>query len=109
MKRLNTTIVPVLNPRRVAVLGVKAGTTERMRGRGWMFKRQQVLERDRFACVDCGRVSADNEIDHDIPLEQGGTHDESNLRTRCKECHQAKTSREAAARAGRYSKGGGGG
>jgi 5-methylcytosine-specific restriction protein A len=101
MKTLNTIAVPVLNTQRVGVLDAKAGTTERIRGRAWMRIREEVLLRDNFTCVDCGRVSVENEVDHETPLEQGGTNEKSNLRTRCIPCHQAKTADEASARAGR--------
>lgn len=91
--------LPLLNASRVKMLEAKAGATERMRGRAWMETRKAALTRGRYACVDCGHVGMDNEIDHDVPLEQGGSHDQSNLRIRCKACHKAKTAREAAHRA----------
>jgi len=46
----------------------------------------------------------DNEIDHRIPLEQGGTNDDSNLETLCggpDGCHDLKTRQEAKDRAGK--------
>lgn len=57
--------------------------------------RQAVLVKGLFACVDCGQVSTDNEIDHDTPLDKGGSNHESNLVIRCIECHKAKTGQEA--------------
>ena len=42
-------------------------------------------------CVDCGNRAT--EVDHAIPLANGGTNDESNLRSRCKSCHSRKTAR----------------
>ena len=83
------------------MLEAKAGTTQRMRGDAWMKIRRAVLVEGAYACVDCGRVHPSNEIDHQVPLEQGGTHDRSNLRIRCVECHAAKTKAEAKARAGK--------
>jgi 5-methylcytosine-specific restriction protein A len=83
------------------MLEAKAGTTERIRGERWMKIRRAVLLAGQFTCVDCGLVHRTNEIDHDVPLEQGGSHDEANLKIRCKECHAAKTTREQRARNGR--------
>ena len=97
LQRLKTEL-PTLNTRKLPVLQAKAGTTPRLRGEAWMKIRRRVLIAGGHACVDCGRVHASNQIDHQIPLEQGGTDDESNLRIRCVECHEAKTSRENRAR-----------
>lgn len=98
LQRLNTAL-PVLNHLKVPVLETKAGATKRLRGDAWMKVRHRVLLAGNCTCVDCGYVSRSNEIDHQIPLEQGGTDDESNLRIRCIECHKAKTSSENRARA----------
>jgi 5-methylcytosine-specific restriction protein A len=89
----------MLDPCRLKVLDVNPSATPRIRGRKWMALRDQALVSGLFTCVDCGRVSTDNEIDHDVPLEQGGSNEASNFRVRCKECHKAKTAREATARA----------
>jgi 5-methylcytosine-specific restriction protein A len=59
--------------------------------------RRDVLVDGGFTCVDCGHVSMSNQIDHDIPLEQGGSHDKNNLRIRCPECHAKKTAAETKA------------
>lgn len=39
------------------------------------------------------------ELDHVVPLIDGGSHDVSNLQTLCRPCHQEKSAREARARA----------
>lgn len=88
-----------LTASRTRTLEAKAGTTERMRGERWMKLRQKTLTEATFTCVDCGRVNASNEIDHEIPLEQGGTYHPSNLKVRCIDCHKVKTAREAGQRA----------
>lgn len=49
-------------------------------------------------CVHCeakGLVVAAAEVDHVIPLEQGGPDDETNLQGLCHACHKAKTAAEA--------------
>ena len=75
--------------------------TTRIRGTTWMNIRAKALRDGAFTCVDCGRVSKTHEIDHDVPLEQGGSNHASNLKVRCVECHKAKTATEAGNRAGR--------
>lgn len=59
--------------------------------------RRDTLVEGGFTCVDCGLVSMSNQIDHDIPLEQGGSNDASNLKIRCIKCHAAKTKSETQA------------
>ena len=39
------------------------------------------------------------ELDHIVPLVDGGTHDPSNLQTLCTPCHKKKTAQEARQRA----------
>lgn len=58
-------------------------------------KRQALYERDRFACVYCGRSifevdSLQLTIDHVQPQELGGTNEAKNLVTACKACNSAK-------------------
>ncbi len=55
-------------------------------------KKQKVLERDNFTCVNCG-VSGDFnalEVDHIVSVKDGGTNDESNLQTLCYKCNMDK-------------------
>ena len=94
----------VLNASRAATLQTKAGNTERPRGRAWMATRDRVALAHDYRCVDCGCVWTPNrdQIDHDVPLEQGGSNDDANLKTRCDSCHKVKTATEATARAGGY-------
>ncbi|RKX02326.1 HNH endonuclease [Corynebacterium diphtheriae] len=45
-------------------------------------------------CEDClarARYTPVDEVHHVIPLEHGGTHDESNLRSLCKPCHSRQS------------------
>ena len=90
-----------INVNRVKVLDTKAGATQRIRGRSWMGIRREVLLRDGYRCQQCGIVRSDNEVDHTIPLEQGGSNDTSNMMTLCggpDGCHTRKTAAEAKAR-----------
>lgn len=103
MKRLNTVTVPILKTARVGVLAPKAGATDMERGRAWMSKRERVAQRYGYRCAACGLVLLPGkwDCDHIIPRERGGSNDESNLQPLCKRpCHEAKTAREAADRAG---------
>ena len=90
-----------LNTNRVRLLDTKAGATVRLRGDTWMKIRREVLVDGGFACVDCGQVSMSNQIDHDTPLEQGGSNDKSNLRIRCIPCHTKKSVAEQRVRYGK--------
>ena len=90
-----------INVNRVKVLDTKAGATQRIRGDSWMAIRRRVLLRDGYQCGDCGRVHASNQIDHDTPLEQGGSNDDGNLKIRCVDCHKKKSATEAKQRSGR--------
>lgn len=64
--------------------------------------RMEILERDGFTCQLCGRTGGDADpsnparkvrlvIDHEIPVEQGGTNERSNLRVLCSACNQARS------------------
>jgi hypothetical protein len=54
--------------------------------------RYDILKRDCFKCVLCGRSagSATLEIDHIQPVARGGSSDLSNLRTLCFDCNRGK-------------------
>ena len=94
--RLSTTsalIAPSLSDR--------LGATPRTRGRKWMLRRARWLRSHPLCvkCQDAGRVAAAAEVDHIVPLWQGGPDDESNYQGLCIPCHAAKTAQEAAERA----------
>lgn len=98
-----TTLKPKINqaPSRIAMLTQRAGATPRMRGRAAVERRERWLLENPL-CIDCkgeGRVVAGDEVDHEVPLWNGGADDESNFSTRCREHHAEKTAREAAERA----------
>lgn len=52
-------------------------------------KRQDVKERDGFACVACGSEESLS-IDHVLPRALGGSDDMSNLQTLCRWCNTSK-------------------
>ncbi len=98
-----TTLKPRLSAAslgRVAVLTTKAGTTERERGRSWQRKRESVLLGSDCMCALC-KTAAATEVDHIVPLEQGGSNDELNLQALCRKCHLEKSREEARVRFGK--------
>lgn len=58
--------------------------------------RFDVLERDGFVCRYCGRKAPDVEleVDHIIPVCEGGPTVLDNLVTACKDCNRGKAGRE---------------
>jgi 5-methylcytosine-specific restriction protein A len=62
----------------------------------------RILQRYKACCLGCGRklmMGEKWELDHVIPLEDGGVNAEGNLQPLCKPCHGKKTGREATERA----------
>lgn len=75
--------------------------TKRITGRRCQQAKRDVMVRDGFRCRVCGRVTADGEVDHIIPLHLGGSEANANLQWLCKEpCHSEKSKAEGAARGG---------
>jgi len=58
-------------------------------------KRYEVMRRDGFQCCLCGASGKDSrlEIDHIIPVSNGGTSKRNNLRTLCFECNRGKAAK----------------
>jgi 5-methylcytosine-specific restriction endonuclease McrA len=55
--------------------------------------RYRIQNRDGHTCQACGRNVKDNitlHVDHKIPLDCGGTHDDKNLWVLCMDCNQGK-------------------
>lgn len=90
----------------------RAGTRqERGYGADWQRIRKSVIARDCALCQPCmrqGRVTPFEEVDHIIPISQGGENSVENAECICRACHNRKTAREAAA-GRRASRPGGGG
>ena len=55
--------------------------------------RFEVFKRDSFTCQYCGQKAPDVilEVDHIIPVKEGGTDDIMNLVTSCRECNSGKS------------------
>lgn len=58
--------------------------------------RFEVFKRDSFTCQYCGRMAPDVvlEVDHIIPVKEGGKNDILNLVTACKDCNSGKGARK---------------
>jgi 5-methylcytosine-specific restriction protein A len=70
---------------------------DRMSSRPWARLRAQVLSANPL-CVHCqreGRVEAATEVDHVVPLWEGGSDALGNLAATCGPCHALKTADEA--------------
>jgi 5-methylcytosine-specific restriction enzyme A len=58
--------------------------------------RFDILTRDQYRCVCCGRSAADGvklEVDHIIPVSKGGTNHFDNLQTLCADCNRGKSAK----------------
>lgn len=55
--------------------------------------RYNILKRDGFICQYCGASGDEKslEIDHVVPISKGGTNDEQNLLTSCRDCNRGKS------------------
>lgn len=91
-----TTLKPRVH--RLAQRVAPPARTERMRGQRAMDRAARIKARDLYTCQQCGTISTQLEVDHKVPLWQGGSDAESNLWSLCRECHAAKTAQEAALR-----------
>ena len=69
---------------------------ERLRGRRAVEQRQRRLQMEPL-CRDCrakARITPATVPDHIVPLAQGGSDDDSNIRCLCAECHKARTAEQ---------------
>lgn len=70
---------------------------QRIRGRAGCRMRERILKRDGYLCQGClrrGRVAVATDVDHILPLHQGGSNADSNQESLCRECHDQKSERE---------------
>ena len=51
--------------------------------------REAVFKRDNYCCVKCGSTK-NLEVDHKVPLANGGTNEMANLQTHCQDCNRRK-------------------
>ncbi|PSQ62148.1 MAG: hypothetical protein BRD21_07210 [Halobacteriales archaeon SW_8_66_22] len=60
----------------------------------WNSRSRKVKKRDGYTCQNCGAKGGpkgNNELHahHIVPISDGGSHKKSNLKTLCKDCHNA--------------------
>ena len=84
------------NTTTVKTLATTPGATPRQRGRAWMVRRERLLLANPLCaiCLQQGRTTAAIEVDHIIPLHQGGPDIDSNTQNLCIPCHQDKTKQD---------------
>lgn len=64
------------------------------------YARMKVYERDQGRCTHCSKTTKRAwELDHIVPLIEGGGFELSNMQTLCRRCHRTKTAAEAKNRA----------
>ena len=65
-------------------------------GRAWKRIRDRHIAEHPLCemCKKQGKLTPAEEVHHIKPLSQGGTHDDSNLMSLCKECHSEITARK---------------
>lgn len=69
---------------------------KRVTGRALQARNARIQTRDGYRCQVCGAVITDGEVDHRIPLAEGGTEDDANLQWLCRTpCHAEKSRQEA--------------
>lgn len=65
----------------------------------WEETRKRILKRDKWRCVKCDKPLYEKgsrpNIDHIIDKADGGTDEDSNLRTLCPSCHSSRTAKES--------------
>jgi 5-methylcytosine-specific restriction protein A len=57
-------------------------------------ERQAVLKRAAGRCERCRRTDLPLQVDHLVPLSQGGTNERANLWALCTYCHKQKTAHD---------------
>lgn len=77
---------------------------KRRTGRAGARDRERIRQRDNGLCQECcehGRLTLGTQVDHIVPLDEGGSDEDDNKRLLCDKCHAAKSSEEARRRARR--------
>ena len=75
----------------------KGSSKSRGYGYAWSKLRLKALERDKYLCQMClkrGIFTTATDVDHIVPLAQGGSDAMENLQSLCHECHKQKTCQE---------------
>lgn len=72
---------------------VKIGNETPLNGSIKKYKKDSIHKRDGFSCLYCGNIfERDNlDVDHIIPLSNGGSNEKENLTSSCKQCNIKKS------------------
>ena len=63
-------------------------------------QKKQVAARQKWTCLDCAKILPSSyQVDHIVPLWQGGEDNLENAQALCPDCHAEKTQHEAIERA----------
>ena len=82
-------------PKSVERLAPQAAKTRARKRRVSQLRKKKVAARDGWVCQRCHMlVDHTFEIDHVIPVSQGGSDHESNLRCLCRACHGIVTAEQ---------------
>lgn len=70
--------------------------TSRLRGRAAVEERRRIRAEEPLCrmCLEAGRITPTQEIDHIVPLAQGGADTRENKQGLCTPCHAAKSAAE---------------
>lgn len=66
------------------------GSNRAQLGNDWPERRKRVLLRDRYLCVRCkakGKLTKAEQVHHIVHRSDGGSNDDANLESLCKDCH----------------------
>lgn len=71
---------------------------KRDRSRAAQKRNYAIKVRDRWTCQnpECKAITTELEVDHIIPLSEGGSDEDSNKQSLCIPCHRAKSAAERA-------------
>ena len=67
---------------------------KRLTGRALQARNARIKERDGWTCRGCGRITDELDVDHIVPLSQGGGDHDANLQCLCRGpdgCHERKS------------------
>lgn len=90
--KTNLRVLKVTTPANIKPLASRA-----LVGRALQNKRKEIYLKQLGRCNHCGEIRnlAAQELDHIVPLHQGGNDDDANLQMLCAEpCHRIKTEKE---------------
>jgi len=101
LTRLKPALTPI-SPSKLSGITPKPISIDRKRGSAGVLDRMRIRQRDQGLCVECVKRGTPGPgwlVDHIIPLWEGGSDDDSNKQTLCKQHHDEKTAEEAKRRA----------